>query len=809
MISFIKTAAFAALTFLVASTNAQEEASMGGFQHGVPCTPCADTEAVGRSSENCIITVRVNFFASETGYFEIDECVGVNPTLYLTVGRTYLFDQSEDSNWYHLIGFSYLADGAHAGVDELQPDIAPGNSDCAADMSCPAPMYWMKGNYTGVYSNIPSLVPVPEVPSDDFGLDVVEPLFFHPLGDWQSYGPFVTALNFDVNYDQDIFYFCHVHAGMSARIKLRDVDGNLLNSVDTPALPYDYAKIAPFDYNCGTFNLTDYSDPVKLDTCPDVFVCDDEGVERTQYSECVEAMNCHMMASMTTNAVGRSALFCHQMIPHHQNAINMAKALLKSHDFGCDQGGPMEEGSVVPWECELLPILYDIINVQASQNIDMRDALGQLNADEYENCDVDFTMSSGAVPSRQLAEPDFMKEQNHREAQEECTYVSGIDCKPCDDTDGDCVIKLGVNLLAGEWGYYIVEGCDGVNPTLHLEVGRTYLFDQSDVSNWYHLIGFSYFADGAHVGVDELEPVIAPGNSNCASSATCPAPMYWMNNEYTGEFSNIDSLVTSKGSEDFGLDAVEPLFFHPLSDWEGYGPFVASLNFDVEDFDEDIFYFCHLHAGMSGRIKLIGSDGSMLNEANTPEIPYGYDCVSPFDRSCGTFNTDQFQPSKNPQCPEDGFICYDGAGTIGEMVTCVDAMNCAMLTGMTVIYGDEGMDSRRNDVILFLRSMIPHHQNAVNMAKNLLTSGEVDCNLSGPVEEGQTVSTACLLDPIIRGIVNTQNKQIQIMRGLLEGFTVPELKQCNMIVEESNASIVKSLFGVLVALFAGIELLGL
>ena len=41
-----------------------------------------------------------------TGYFEIDGCEGVNPTLHLTVGRTYLFDQSHDSNWYHLVGFA-------------------------------------------------------------------------------------------------------------------------------------------------------------------------------------------------------------------------------------------------------------------------------------------------------------------------------------------------------------------------------------------------------------------------------------------------------------------------------------------------------------------------------------------------------------------------------------------------------------------------------------------------------------------------------------------------------------------------------
>jgi len=282
-----------------------------------------------------------------------------------------------------------------------------------------------------------------------------------------------------------------------------------------------------------------------------------------------------------------------------------------------------------------------------------------------------------------------------------------------------------------------------------------------------------------------------------------------MAGEYTGVYSNIESLEPVTGDEDFGLDAVEPLFFHPLADWESYGPFVTALNFDDENFDQDIFYFCHVHSLMTGRIKLIGSDGSMKNEANTPEIPYSYDCVSSFDGDCGTFGTDQFQLADNPQCP-DRFVCYDGAGTIGEMAECINAMNCAMLTGMTVFYGDEGKDEKLNDTILFLREMIPHHQNAVNMAKNLLKSGEVNCSLDAPVEEGEEVSTACLLDPIVRGIINTQNSQIQAMKGLLDTFDVahPEDKICTIKDDGtmSDASGVESLFGVSVALLAGLAL---
>lgn len=543
----------------------------------------------------------------KTGYFEVDGCAGVNPTLHLTVGRTYLFDQSDNSNWYHLIGFAYEADGAHVAVDELEPGIAPGNSNCSATLSCPAPMYYMAGNYTGAYSNIPSLVPIPAEPSDDFGLDAVEPLFFHPMGDWQGYGPFVTALNFDdENFDEDIFYFCHVHAGMSARIKLLDAEGNMLSIDNFPEIPYEYASIDYFDYECGTYNLTDYEELEDTDQCPDIFVCEDGIDPETIYPKCVQAMNCHMMASMTTNAVGTTALFCHQMIPHHQNAVNMAKALLHSHDIICQEEGPSEEGSVIPWQCDLAPILFDIINVQNSQIIDMYGALDQLGADAYANCDVEFKDydSDNIVFSRLLsdAEQPGSEQQFHRDIAEddegECTYHSAIDCTPCEGTDDECVVKVGVNLVAGEWGYFIVEGCEGVNPTLHLEVGRTYLFDQSDISNWYHLIGFSYEADGAHAGVDELEPgITSPGsNSDCADTSSCPAPMYFMNGTYTGSYSNIPSLVSipEPPSDDFGLDAVEPLFFHPLGDWEGYGPFVTALNFDDEDYDQDIFYFCHV-----------------------------------------------------------------------------------------------------------------------------------------------------------------------------------------------------------------------
>merc|ERR1712183_478299 len=109
-------------------------------------------------------------------------------------------------------------------------------------------------------------------------------------------------------------------------------------------------------------------------------------------------------------------------------------------------------------------------------------------------------------------------------------------------------------------------------------------------------------------------------------------------------------------------------------------------------------------------------------------------------------------------------------------------------------------------VILFLRNMIPHHQNAVNMAKNLLISGEVDCVLEGPVEEGDVVSTACLLDPIVRSIINTQNSQIQAMQGLLEQFGVPETHDCVVVSGAAAVNIVGFAAQALVAAVATVGL---
>merc|ERR1719157_151686 len=70
--------------------------------------------------------------------------------------------------------------------------------------------------------------------------------------------------------------------------------------------------------------------------------------------------------------------------------------------------------------------------------------------------------------------------------------VTGTACTPTATT-----LKMKWNAYASEWGAYEITGCAGVNPKLSLVAGTTYTFDQSDVSNWYHPVGFSYIAGGA------------------------------------------------------------------------------------------------------------------------------------------------------------------------------------------------------------------------------------------------------------------------------------------------------------------------
>ena len=182
---------------------------------------------------------------------------------------------------------------------------------------------------------------------------------------------------------------------------------------------------------------------------------------------------------------------------------------------------------------------------------------------------------------------------------------------------------------------------------------------------------------------------------------------------------------------------------------------------------------------MTGRIKLMDESGAPLVTENIPELEYSYDEVSSFDQTCGTFNTSSYQLPDGEfagQCPER-FVCEssesrflqsDGntSSPLDAFSTCLDAMNCAMMVGMTT--------HATSPIGLFIHQMIPHHQNAVNMAKALLkTGGMATCEDLTNEDDPE-----CIMQYMMYEIINNQNHQIQTMRAVLESLQEPAYADC-------------------------------
>ena len=173
---------------------------------------------------------------------------------------------------------------------------------------------------------------------------------------------------------------------------------------------------------------------------------------------------------------------------------------------------------------------------------------------------------------------------------------------------------------------------------------------------------------------------------------------------------------------------------------------------------------------MTGRIKLLNGDWLVQHDDNLPELPYEYDQPGTFDQECGTFGLDAFQ-LPHPECP-DRFVCDIPSNNVGlaQFSSCIDAMNCHMLAGMTTNINSG------SETALFIHQMVPHHQNAVNMAKALLKTDILVCDdLTEETDE-------CIMEGILREIVNDQNFQIQTMYGILESLGYPRTDDCKVMI---------------------------
>jgi hypothetical protein len=294
--------------------------------------------------------------------------------------------------------------------------------------------------------------------------------------------------------------------------------------------------------------------------------------------------------------------------------------------------------------------------------------------------------------------------------------------------------------FASEAGYYRFAGFPGVSPTINVTIGQTVTFDQSDVSNWFHPLGFAYAPDGAHGatwGGEEQPEIEGAGELQYLIDGAPP---------------------TCPDSGNTGLDCYEPEFFYPRAEWRSkkytvqltVTPAVAAAsNGGV------LYYFCHIHSKMSGKIQVLNTDGTLYNNSR-PELPLYSPAVLPaFDATCGTFGVSPYAPDGPSACSEKFLL-----GSIDtDFERCMQAIDCMMMKGMMV----SGFDSHGSEVTTFMQQMIPHHQNGVNMAKILLKLGspsDIACALddcSGAVpSEGELND---LLWDIINGQVRFQHRQ--------------------------------------------------
>ena len=246
----------------------------------------------------------------------------------------------------------------------------------------------------------------------------------------------------------------------------------------------------------------------------------------------------------------------------------------------------------------------------------------------------------------------------------------GTSADPCVTTNcerGVCTFTARIDPHAGPRGYWKFDECgDVAAPVLGLERGSTYVFSQADHSNWYHPMAFAYAYDAEHEGDDdaEMEPDEAPpgGDDSCERDDSCPAPAYYEDGEMAG-------------GGDLGFGDYEDAFRRPKGAWRA-SAYHAELTL-AGDYDGDLFYYCYVHGGMSGRIKVL-EGGAKVQEADEPPLPADYYKVpSAYDASCGGYDLEAYRDSGG-RCAHETFLCTDDALPKGSFGDCLIAMDCAM-----------------------------------------------------------------------------------------------------------------------------------
>ena len=305
-------------------------------------------------------------------------------------------------------------------------------------------------------------------------------------------------------------------------------------------------------------------------------------------------------------------------------------------------------------------------------------------------------------------------------------------------------ICVSVDLHAGETGYYNLDRgssatTTGSSPDITVNIGDVITFDQTHATNWYHPIGFAYYPDGAH-GADW-------GGAERAEIERSGELQY--------KIDGVNPSCTDAG--DTGLDCYEPEFFFPRKEWSAK-LYKAELTITQAVCDDSqggvVYYFCHIHSKMSGKIKINGCNGV----TGSSELAlYSPTTNNAFDTKCGTTGTSEYAASGTKACN----LQFFGGTHDTDYEKCLQAIDCQMHRDMYAVTSADD-DSK---IVTFMQQMIPHHQNAVNMAKLLLK--QATANEIAAVED---------LEGILHNIINTQNFQIHTFRNYLNGLSPSKLK---------------------------------
>ena len=267
---------------------------------------------------------------------------------------------------------------------------------------------------------------------------------------------------------------------MSGRLVIR---GGPTPSLSPPDL-YSPHVPQPFDAECGTFEAANYATGTSQ-SCGSEMLCGDGATEDSNFIRCLNAINCKMRHEMRVDAAqDELALFMHQMIPHHANAVNMAKVLVK-------EGDARRASDPHYLSRELKDMLHNIVNSQNYQIHQMEAYLSDLNNPRGTAlCDVNELRASPARAVRVGASAQPLNGNDPslptapQNLQDRLLYVRH---------------QLFSNADAG---HFIIldtressqisspDDAEDVAPTLMVVLGESYSFDQSHHTNWFHPLMF-------------------------------------------------------------------------------------------------------------------------------------------------------------------------------------------------------------------------------------------------------------------------------------------------------------------------------